>query len=30
MQENNSITFEDQAAKRFVVKRDGKQEVYDS
>lgn len=30
MQENNSINFEDQAAKRFVVKRDGKQEVYDS
>ena len=29
MQENNSITFEEQAAKRFVVKRDGKQEVYD-
>jgi hypothetical protein len=24
MQENNSINFEDQAAKRFVVKRDGK------
>ena len=29
MQENNSITFEEQASRRIVTKRDGKQEQYD-